>query len=301
MSSYQATRLEHSWVAENRDALLSLPPPDDLPAQSRQRSRSLGRPRSKAIAKAGAILRGASWAEAQSDDETDRQLQQAYGRRHRAKAPGATRPRGATPRGEGDAQASGSASASAGAATPHGNVRSEVADAREYLNAQSFARDAQRTSPLQDIARCQPPSLIWRSGDFELWLGGVHHVLDRNGANVRHYTILVDCLGDVHQRAFDPAWFANTSWVEVPWNYREGRMRYFIEFLDHLDVLRRQPSGVRMFCFCKRGERRSAAVLAVTLMCYFGFTANAAKAQIEDRRSGSNGRAQNTSFTSFAS
>ena len=200
--------------------MLSLPPPDDLPAQSRQRSRSLGRPRSKAIAKAGAILRGASWAEAQSDDETDRQLQQAYGRRHRAKAPGATRPRGATPRGEGDAQASGSASASAGAATPHANVRSEVADAREYVNAQSFARDAQRTSPLQDIARCQPPSLIWRSGDFELWLGGVHHVLDRKGANVRHYTILVDCLGDVHQRAFDPARFANTSWVEVPWNYR---------------------------------------------------------------------------------
>ena len=135
------------------------------------------------------------------------------------------------------------------------------------MNAQSFARDAERRSPLQDIARCQPPSLIWRSGDFELWLGGFHHVLDRNGANVRHYMILVDCLGDMHQGAFDPAWVANMSRMAVPWNYREGRVRYFIELLDHLDVLRRQPGGVRMFCFSKRGERRSAAVVAVTLMC----------------------------------
>ena len=89
--------------------------------------------------------------------------------------------------------------------------------------------------------------------------------------------------------------------MEVPWNYREGRLRYFIDFLDRLYVLSRKAGGVKTFCFCKRGERRSAAVLAVTLMCYFGFTANAAKAQIEDRRSGSNGWAQNTSFTWFAS
>ena len=83
------TMVKHNWVAENRDALLSLQPPNDLPAQVRQRSRSLGRPRSNAIAKAGAILPGARWADAQSDDETDKQLQQqTYGCRHHAKACG---------------------------------------------------------------------------------------------------------------------------------------------------------------------------------------------------------------------
>ena len=88
----------------------------------------------------------------------------------------------------------------------------------------------------------------------------------------------------------------------MPWNHRQGRFGYFVDLLDHLDVLKRAPGGgLKMFGFCKRGERRSAAVLGVVLMCYFGFTANAAKAQMEDRRSGSDGRAQNTGCISFTS
>jgi protein-tyrosine phosphatase len=72
-----------------------------------------------------------------------------------------------------------------------------------------------------------------------------------------------------------------------PWNFESKRFENVAKLLHSFgSMLTWSSDGARkVLFFCKKGERRSAAVLMVILCEIFGFTRNAAKSQIEDRRS----------------
>ena len=74
--------------------------------------------------------------------------------------------------------------------------------------------------------------------------------------------------------------------VSCPWNYGARRVENINKTLQSVqDMLRYSNRQVRkVFVFCKKGERRSAAVLMAILCVIFHFSRNAAKKQIEDRR-----------------
>jgi hypothetical protein len=72
-----------------------------------------------------------------------------------------------------------------------------------------------------------------------------------------------------------------------PWNFQSKRFENVTKMLNSFGSMLTWSSDrvKKVLFFCKKGERRSAAVLMVILCEIFGFTRNAAKSQIEDSRS----------------
>ena len=74
--------------------------------------------------------------------------------------------------------------------------------------------------------------------------------------------------------------------MSCPWNWAAHRKENVDTLVNSFRSMLRfstRPTK-RVFVFCKKGERRSAAVLMVILCVIFHFSRNAAKKQIEDRR-----------------
>ncbi len=76
--------------------------------------------------------------------------------------------------------------------------------------------------------------------------------------------------------------------IKMPWNHRGNRVAAAKGMLQALEALlcEQGERTITVLFFCKEGRRRSAAVLATTLIMLFGFELSAAKFQIESRRDG---------------
>ena len=100
--------------------------------------------------------------------------------------------------------------------------------------------------------------------------------------------MLIDCMGDEPRRELNGHMMqgSHVLVVSCPWNYGARRVENINKTLQSVqDMLRYSNRQVRkVFVFCKKGERRSAAVLMVIMCEIFNFTRNAAKSQIEDTR-----------------
>ena len=101
--------------------------------------------------------------------------------------------------------------------------------------------------------------------------------------------MVVDCMGDEPRRELSGDVFKASQVLisSCPWNYAQHR-RENVDTLLHSfrSMLRFSNRALKkFFVFCKKGERRSAAVLMVILCEVYNFSRHAAKSQIEDRRS----------------
>ena len=126
--------------------------------------------------------------------------------------------------------------------------------------------------------------------NVELWLGGLGHLLEEDSVNVRLYDVIIDCLGDDVKREINAEMLATHVWpLLVSWNHvpsRLGQLRAATNVLREVMGNHAPRRPLKVFFFCKKGERRSAAVLAVILCCLFGFSPPSAKKHIEVLRTG---------------
>lgn len=151
-------------------------------------------------------------------------------------------------------------------------------------NATSFAANALRTVAIPPAATA-PPSKIYKLGRQELWLGSVLDLCCDGCEPVKQYSVVVDCMGGVHHRPWEREAFANTALIECAWNHERGREHHLVTMLNWLIAnIMHDHERHKIIVICKKGERRSAAVIAMMLICLYDFTLNAAAAQICDRR-----------------
>jgi hypothetical protein len=101
--------------------------------------------------------------------------------------------------------------------------------------------------------------------------------------------MVVDCLGKEPKRELSGDVFkaSQVLLVSCPWNFAQERHANVTTMLNAFRGMLRwcDRRHRKVFFFCKKGERRSAAVLMVVLCEVFGFSRRGAKCQIEDMRS----------------
>ena len=101
--------------------------------------------------------------------------------------------------------------------------------------------------------------------------------------------MMIDCLGEEPKRGLnaDAIRQGQVLMASCPWNFASQRFYNVNNMLhDFKGMLDRSDHNKmrRVLFFCKKGERRSAAVLMVVLCQIYAFSRNAAKKQIEDMR-----------------
>ena len=101
--------------------------------------------------------------------------------------------------------------------------------------------------------------------------------------------MIIDCLGDEPKRGLnaDAIRQGQVLMASCPWNFASQRFYNVNNMLhDFKGMLDRSDHNKmrRVLFFCKKGERRSAAVLMVVLCQIFHFSRKAAKYQIEEMR-----------------
>jgi hypothetical protein len=129
--------------------------------------------------------------------------------------------------------------------------------------------------------RMLPATLIHvASGGQEYHLGCIKDVRQ---AAVCTFDVIVDCMGRRKLRELHPKLQEGSTRIFVfAWNHESGRL----DNAQKLMAILKHPRARKILFFCKMGERRSAAVCAVSLCAMQGFTPRAAKSQIEDLRKG---------------
>ena len=128
------------------------------------------------------------------------------------------------------------------------------------------------------------PSCIITQGNIEVWLGSVAHLLSDDGANMPNFDVVIDCMGDSPRRDLPKRFTQHVTFLEVPWNYGPGRHDACAKMLRVVSDRLETEVYTRVLVFCKKGERRSAAVLAVLLSVLFDMEVDAACEQITARR-----------------
>ena len=101
--------------------------------------------------------------------------------------------------------------------------------------------------------------------------------------------MIIDCLGEEPKRGLngDAIRQGQVLMASCPWNF--GSQRFYnvnnmlLDFKGMLDHSKHNKMR-RVLFFCKKGERRSAAVLMVVLCQIYAFSRKAAKYQIEEMR-----------------
>jgi hypothetical protein len=157
----------------------------------------------------------------------------------------------------------------------------------ERASAVAFRANAARKVAVDMPSRASTarPDRIYRADRVELWLGSILDLTQDDCQAVSTYSVVVDCMGDIHHRPWAKEAFRNTALVECPWNHTEGRHGHMVSLLNWViaNVLQTNETH-RIIVICRKGERRSAAVLAVMLILLYDFSVNAAAGQISDRR-----------------
>jgi hypothetical protein len=264
----QSTASRHNWVENNRDEIL--PPPAQIsPGYDRH----------------------ADWADAESDDDNDKALQ-ASGRAKltRRSDASARAARSRSPSNRGTSTGASSSMVGGLRAPPavprsfdHANRRTIIKDA----NNLTFAKNAKRQVPLVFPRRADTytPTLIWQHGNVEYYLGSILDIAQDSCTGAANYTCIIDCMGDVFRRPWDPDALNTTAVLECAWNHAPKRVEYLVGVLTWVKSHILQAGGKqKIYVCCRKGERRSAAVVAVMLMVLHDFSINAASSQITDRR-----------------
>jgi hypothetical protein len=157
----------------------------------------------------------------------------------------------------------------------------------ERANLVAFRANELRKIPVEMPSRASTrrPDRIFTANKVEFWMGSIRDVAQDACHAVPTYSLVVDCMGNVPYRPWAKDLFAHTALVECPWNDAERRVGHLVAILNWIvaNVLTTSDTH-RIIVMCRRGERQSAAVLAVMLILLYDFSLNAAAAQISDRR-----------------
>ena len=103
---------------------------------------------------------------------------------------------------------------------------------------------------------------------------------------MKDFDVLVDCMGNTPRRGLAKTFAEHLTIVEAPWNFTQGRFAACIKMLSAVSEQLRTEAYTKVLVFCKRGERRSAAVMAVLLSVLCDMEVGAACEHIASRRLG---------------
>jgi hypothetical protein len=189
-------------------------------------------------------------------------------------------------------RAAGRSRSRAGQGRAASRSRSPVAPRRqtalERANFCAFRANDMRTVPVFMPGRASTarPDRIFRADKVEFWLGSILDLAQDSCLAVPTYSLVVDCMGSQHNRPWAKDNFVHTALLESPWNDQERRHGHLVAVLNWIiaNVLTEGGGAQRVIVICRKGEGRSAAVLAIMLILLYDFTLNAAAAQISDRR-----------------
>jgi hypothetical protein len=259
----QSTARRHNWVECHRDEILN--PKYDYQAK---------------------------WGDMESDDDNDAAMLMVA---HRAKLTrrsdtSARAARSRSPSNRGNASGASSSMAGGLRAPPavprsfdHANPRTII----EKANYETLATNAKRPVPLvlPKPADTFKPTLIWQHGNVEYYLGSILDIVEDSCRGAANYTCIIDCMGNVFRRPWEVNALNTTAVLECAWNHAPKRLDYLVDVLTWVNANVLKADGKqRVYVCCRKGERRSAAVVAVLLMVLHEFSINAASAQITDRR-----------------
>jgi hypothetical protein len=177
-------------------------------------------------------------------------------------------------------------------ARPRANVptltRADLRQKIQVANAVAFADNESRHTKFSwpPSAQTHPPASVWHCGKVEYVLGSILDIIQDDCEAVPDWDLIVDCMGGIHRRPWDEDKFRGTAVLECPWNHvprREANLIRLVTWIRDNLLENDDIRVVRIYVMCRKGERRSAAVMAVILMALHDFSLNAVDALIRDR------------------